>query len=108
MTNLSGFLSPEDLRRMTGRVRANGQEEWLKVEGIPHKRQGSDMLVMWVHVQAWIEGRFTPPKPEPQLRLTGGGDGRTREARAAKRQREEAEVDRILATTIRTGRSPAD
>ncbi len=50
-----GFLNPEDLRRLTGRARANGQEEWLKAEGIPHKRQGSDMLVMWAHVQAWIE-----------------------------------------------------
>lgn len=51
MTATTGFLSPEDLRRMTGRIRANGQEEWLKAEGIPHKRRGPDMLVMWVHVQ---------------------------------------------------------
>ncbi len=63
----TGFLSPEDLRRMTGRARANGQEEWLKSEGIPHRRQGSDMLVMWVHVEGWIEGRSTSALVEPDF-----------------------------------------
>lgn len=51
MIILTGFLSPEDLRRLTGRARANGQEDWLRTEGLPHMRRGSDVLVMCVPVQ---------------------------------------------------------
>jgi hypothetical protein len=65
----TGFLSPDDLRRLTGRARAAGQEEWLKSEGLPHKRRGSDVLVMWVHVQGWIEGRHTSAHVEPDLSM---------------------------------------
>lgn len=52
----SGFLSREDVRLLTGAVHASRQEAWLKAEGIPAKRRDSDLIVMWVHVQAWIEG----------------------------------------------------
>lgn len=106
----SGFLDDGALRRLTGRARANDQEQWLKAEGLPYKRQGKHLLVMWTHIQAWIEGRpvIAHVEPdfssleEPQLRLRGSiKDGRSREARQAKLKRVKAEIDRLVATSPR-------
>lgn len=52
-----GFLDRDDLRRLTGAARANAQAAWLKAEGIPFKREGSRVIVVWLHVHAWLEGR---------------------------------------------------
>jgi hypothetical protein len=109
MTESTGFLDDEALRRLTGWARANDQEAWLKREGLPYKR-GKHVLVLWVHVQAWIEGRpvqaLVGPDfsslEEPQLRLRGSiKDGRSREARQAKLKRVKAEIDRLVATSPR-------
>lgn len=62
-----GFLDPDDLRRLTHAARANAQEAWLKAEGIPYKRPGRDVLVLWAHVQAWIEDRPTVAFVEPDF-----------------------------------------
>lgn len=56
-----GFLHKDDLRRLTGAARANAQEEFLKAQGIPYKRHGTEVLVLWVHVQGWMEGKSRPP-----------------------------------------------
>ena len=63
----AGFLNPDDLRRLTHAARANAQEAWLKAEGIPYKRPGRDVLVLWTHVQAWIEGRPAVSLVEPDF-----------------------------------------
>lgn len=55
-----GFLDKPALRQLTGAARANTQEEFLKAESIPYKRRGSEVLVLWIHVQAWTEGRERP------------------------------------------------
>lgn len=55
-----GFLDKPALRQLTGAARANAQEEFLKAKGIPYKRDGREILVLWVHVQAYIEGRERP------------------------------------------------
>ncbi len=52
-----GFLADEDVRRLTGFARASGQESWLKTAGIPFKRRGPVVLVLWTHVEQWIEGK---------------------------------------------------
>jgi hypothetical protein len=57
----AGFLDPDALRKLcNGAARANAQEEFLRAERIPYKRQGATVLVLWTHVQAWIEGRERP------------------------------------------------
>lgn len=56
----TGFLSREDVRRLTGAARASGQEAWLRSQSIPCKRRDSEVLVLWTHVEAWIEDRQTP------------------------------------------------
>lgn len=63
-----GFLNKEDVRRLAlGRARADAQEAWLKQEGIPFKRQGKEILVLWTHVHNWIEGRPSPSFVEPDF-----------------------------------------
>ncbi|MBT9467117.1 DUF4224 domain-containing protein [Hydrogenophaga sp.] len=62
-----GFLDKDDLHRLTGAARANAQEAWLKAEGIPCKRQGTGVLVLWTHVHAWVEGRPTVSFVEPDF-----------------------------------------
>jgi hypothetical protein len=58
-----GFLTDEDVRRLTGFTRASGQEAWLKKEGVPFKCRGPVVLVLWTHVERWIEGAPTPTGP---------------------------------------------
>lgn len=56
-----GFLDKADLRRLCGgKARANAQEAFLKAKAIPYKREGNDITVMWVHVQAYHEGTHRP------------------------------------------------
>lgn len=62
-----GFLDSDDLHRLTGAARANGQEAWLKAEGVPHRREGRNLIVLWVHVQAWVERRPLVSFVEPDF-----------------------------------------
>lgn len=64
-----GFLDADDLRHLTHAARANGQEAWLKARGVPFKREGTKLIVLWTHVQAWIEGRPVVASKEPDLSM---------------------------------------
>lgn len=62
-----GFLTKAELRRFTGAAWRARQREKLRERGIPFKEEGEDTLVLWVHVQAWIEDRPTVSFVEPDL-----------------------------------------
>jgi hypothetical protein len=51
------FLTPAELQTLTSFKPAAKQDAWLSERGIPHRRDGSRMIVCRVHVRAWVEGR---------------------------------------------------
>jgi hypothetical protein len=51
------FLDKDHLRALTAARGLDAQEAFLKAEGIPYQRRGSNMVVMWQHVRGWIEGK---------------------------------------------------
>lgn len=51
------FLTPEELRNLTGHARAGAQDGWLAERGIPRQRDGARVIVSRVHVRAWLEGK---------------------------------------------------
>lgn len=63
----TGFLDKDALRHLTGKAQVSTQDEWLRNRNIPYKREGSRLLVMWTHVEAWIEGRPTSALVEPDF-----------------------------------------
>jgi len=54
---MSEFLSPQDLHTLTGYARPGKQAEWLKENGLPHRVDGSRVIVASRHVTSWLEGR---------------------------------------------------
>jgi Domain of unknown function (DUF4224) len=56
---MSEYLTAQELHQLTGYARPGMQAEWLKSKGIPHKQDGSRLIVSRVHVQSWLEGRPT-------------------------------------------------
>ncbi len=52
-----GILTKDDIRAYTGRARLEDQERVLSDDGVPFKRRGRDLVVLWTHVRASIEGR---------------------------------------------------
>ena len=69
---MAGFLDRDQLRQLTDCARRSGQEAWLRSEGVPFKlsRKG-DLLVCWVHVHAWMEGRPPVSFVEPDFSSLG-------------------------------------
>jgi hypothetical protein len=64
---MSEFLSAADLRDLTGYSRSAEQEEWLKGQGIPHRRDGRRIILARFHARAWLEGRHVVASNEPNL-----------------------------------------
>lgn len=56
---MTEYLNPPELRTLTGYSLPGKQGEWLKAKAIPHKQDGTRIIVSRVHVQAWLEGRQT-------------------------------------------------
>lgn len=56
---MTEYLIPAELHQLTGYARKTQQAEWLKERAIPHKVEGSRVIVSRVHVQAWLEGKHT-------------------------------------------------
>ena len=54
---MSEYLSPQELHQLTGYARAAQQAAWLKFRSIPHKPDGTRVIVSRVHVQSWLEGK---------------------------------------------------
>jgi hypothetical protein len=68
MATAGGFLDHDDLRQLTGAARRAGQRACLQAEGIPFRTSGRDqLLVAWVHVHAWLEGKPPVSFVEPDL-----------------------------------------
>ena len=54
---MSEYLSPQELHTLTGYARSAQQAAWLKFRSIPHKQDGSRIIVSREHVRAWLEGK---------------------------------------------------
>jgi|DEB19_MinimDraft_2_1074335.scaffolds.fasta_scaffold01045_2 hypothetical protein len=58
MTKLtSEYLNAQDLHQLTGYARPVKQLGWLQAHGIPHRADGSRIIVSHKHVTSWLEGR---------------------------------------------------
>lgn len=68
MATAGGILDKDDLRSVSGKARIDAQEAWFRSEGIPCRRSGkNELLVAWVHVHAWLEGKPPVSFVEPDL-----------------------------------------
>lgn len=54
---MTEYLTPQELHQLTGYARSAQQADWLKTRSIPHKQDGSRIIVSREHVRAWLEGR---------------------------------------------------
>lgn len=54
---MSEYLSAQELHQLTGYARGQQQAGWLTSKGIPHKMDGSRVIVSREHVRCWIEGK---------------------------------------------------
>lgn len=63
------FLSPDEVRAITGRRRLDDQERVLKADGIPYKRRGRQMIVSRFHTREWLSGRVVTPSRGINLAL---------------------------------------
>ena len=66
---MTGLLSQDELRELTGYARAPEQRRILDEQGIPYKSIGSRTIVLHQHVAAWVEGRPVRRFSEPNLAL---------------------------------------
>lgn len=64
---MSSFLTPDDLRAYTGKARRDDQARVLEAEGVPFKRRGRELVVLWEHVRASIEGRPIQASRQPNM-----------------------------------------
>ncbi len=61
------FLTPEELRELTGRAWRKDQIAWLKAKGYKHEINALGRIVV---ARAHVEGKLgagTPPAPEPDF-----------------------------------------
>jgi hypothetical protein len=64
----SGKLTKEELTATSGMARDSAQERWLRAEGIPFRRNArGELVVLWTHVTAWVEGRPSVRFSEPDF-----------------------------------------
>jgi hypothetical protein len=54
---MTEYLNGPELHQLTGYARSAEQAAWLRFRSIPHKQDGSRVIVSRVHVQAWLEGK---------------------------------------------------
>jgi hypothetical protein len=59
---MSEYLSTTELHQLTGYARGAEQAAWLQSRSIPHRRDGSRVIVSRVHVQSWLEGKTVPTR----------------------------------------------
>ena len=57
MTATEYILPPAELLKLTGKVQAAKQVRWLAAHNIPHKVDGTRVIVSSRHVDAWLENR---------------------------------------------------
>ncbi|KGG90870.1 hypothetical protein P245_15680 [Comamonas thiooxydans] len=54
---MTGFLTKEERRELTGYRNQSPQIAWLKSKGLPFQIDEDRLIVMRSHVQQWIEGK---------------------------------------------------
>lgn len=54
---MSEYLNDQELHQLTGYARPSDRTRWLKENGIPHRVDGSRVIVSKQHVASWLEGR---------------------------------------------------
>lgn len=54
---MSAFLTPEELRQLTGYRNACRQAAWLKEQGVCHRYVNGRTIVARHHVDEWLEGK---------------------------------------------------
>lgn len=64
-TSMTEYLNTTELHQLTGYARKTQQAEWLKGQCIPHKVDGTRVIVSRVHVQRWLEGKHTVSSQGP-------------------------------------------
>lgn len=68
---MSEFLSPVEVRELTGSARAGKQMAWLKNQGVPHRADGSRIIISREHVRSWLAGRNVPHSVSPNWAALG-------------------------------------
>lgn len=63
------WLSPAELKTMTGQAGADGQARVLTQDGVPFRRRGNRMLVSRFHAREWLAGRNVTPSRGVNLSL---------------------------------------
>jgi len=56
---MTEYLNSQELHQLTGYARCGQQAAWLKEQGIPHRQDGSRIIVSREHVREWLEGKHT-------------------------------------------------
>lgn len=56
---MTEYLNQPEIHQLTGYARSGQQAAWMKDRCIPHRLDGSRIIVSRVHVQAWLEGKHT-------------------------------------------------
>lgn len=71
----TGFLSPDELRQLTGRKPKSLQIAWLRTEGIPFRVNATGHpVVTWAAVEGRQPGAEPPQQPKAwQPRVIAGG-----------------------------------
>jgi hypothetical protein len=54
---MSEYLTPEDLRTLTGYARSKQQACWMRERGISHRVDGRRIIACTEHVRLWLSGR---------------------------------------------------
>lgn len=63
------WLSPSELKTMTGAAGADAQTQVLTQDGIPFRRRGNRMLVSRFHAREWLAGHNVTPSRGVNLSL---------------------------------------
>lgn len=66
---MSEFLSPAEVRELTGCVSRESQRTKLGVLGVPFRADGARILVSRIHVRAWLTGEELRQSQGPRLDL---------------------------------------
>lgn len=67
MTAPSEFLSPDELRDLTGFAQPAKQGPWLRDQGIPNRVDGRRIIVSRYHAREWLAGREIVAPVEPDF-----------------------------------------
>lgn len=57
MTTPGEFLDKAELHQLTGFARVKAQAGWLAAKGIPHRVDGSRVIVCRTDAREWVQGK---------------------------------------------------